>query len=45
MNYQKSPVITDWNRTKAVRSLILHLAILGAIIAILSARIAYLINN
>jgi hypothetical protein len=45
MNYQKSPVITDWNRAKAVQYLILHLSILGAILAVLAARIAYLLNN
>lgn len=40
-----SPVIVAWNRSKQIHALILHIAILGAIIAILAARIAYLINN
>jgi hypothetical protein len=42
---KKSPVILEWNRSKALHSLILNLAILGAILAILAARIAYLLNN
>jgi hypothetical protein len=42
---KKSPVITDWNRSKDLQSLIINLAILGAILAILAARIAYLLNN
>jgi len=45
MNYQKSPVIIAWNRRKAIHALILHASILGALIAILAARVAYLINN
>jgi hypothetical protein len=42
---KKSDVITDWNRSKALQYLIIHLSILGAILAILAARIAYLLNN
>jgi len=45
MNYQKSPVIIAWNRRKQIHALIVHLAILGALIAILAARLAYIINN
>jgi hypothetical protein len=42
---KKSDVILNWNRSKALHSLILNLSILGAILAVLAARIAYLINN
>lgn len=40
-----SPVIVAWNRSKQIHALILHIAILGAIIAILAGRVSYLLNN
>jgi hypothetical protein len=42
---KKSDAIIAWNRSKQLHALTLHLAILGAVAAILAARIAYLLNN
>jgi len=42
---KKSDAILAWNRSKQINTLTLRLAILGAVAAILAARIAYLLNN
>jgi len=45
MNYQKSPVIIEWNRAKQIRNLVTLSAVFLAILAALVARIAYLATN
>jgi len=42
---KKSDAITAWNRSKQLHALTLRLAILGAVVALLAARLAYLVNN
>jgi len=42
---KKSDVIIAWNRSKQLHTLTLRLVILAALAAILSARLAYLVNN
>ena len=45
MNYQKSPVIIEWNRAKQIRNLVILSCLFFAILAALSARLAYLATN
>jgi len=42
---KKSDAIIAWNRSNQIHALTLRLAILGAVAALLAARIAYLLTN
>ena len=45
MNYQKSDIITDWNKQKQMENLVRLLCVLGILLGILAALVTYNLNK